>query len=171
VGSAHRFPLRLPRYSAAVPGDSRRARDPDVGHSLRDGRLSREDGAVSRHRLRGFGVGRLSLHGAVRRDADPSAFARSLGTRRLQMSRFPSGDQPGGPGPRWPEIVPNHRSCHPRSARPSTRRRLRWGRTTILGAASTARHAPSPGASATPPAGPGSGREPSKCGALVGSVT
>ena len=79
VGSAHCFPLRLPRYSAAVPGDSRRARDPDVGHSLRGGRLSREDGAVSRHRLRGLGIGRLSLHGDVWRDADPSAFASGTG--------------------------------------------------------------------------------------------
>jgi hypothetical protein len=94
-GECPLFSLRLPRYSAAVPSDPRRARDPDVGHSLRGGRLSREDGAVSRHRLRGLGIGRLSLHGAVRRDADPLAFATSLGTRRLQMSRFPQGISPG----------------------------------------------------------------------------
>ena len=78
-GVPHCFPLRLSRYSAAVPGDSRRARDQDVGHSLRGGRLSREDGAVSRHRLRGLGIGRLSLHGDVWRDADPSAFASGTG--------------------------------------------------------------------------------------------
>jgi hypothetical protein len=56
VGSAHRLPLRLSRHSAVVWSDPR-ARDPDVGHPLRCGRA---DGAVSRHSLRGFGIGRLS---------------------------------------------------------------------------------------------------------------
>ena len=59
-GGAHRLPLRLSRYSAAVCSDPGRARDPDVGHPLRCGRASRADGAVSRHCVRGLGIGRLN---------------------------------------------------------------------------------------------------------------
>ena len=57
VGSSHCLPLRLSCHSAAVSSDPRRARDPDVGHRFRCGRPPRADGAVSRHRLWGLGIG------------------------------------------------------------------------------------------------------------------
>lgn len=51
--------LRLPLYSAAVRGDPRRTRDPDVGHLLWHRRPTRADAAVSGDSLRGLRVGQL----------------------------------------------------------------------------------------------------------------